>query len=103
MSLSCHPWQQGSVPELDGSVGFSNKMAASRFGEPKLPGGLRHLRTCGDFPALLPVIYSKTHNGASARKILYNSSPHSTSISETNIGKKIKEAGLNALSIKNYS
>jgi len=53
--------------------------------------------------ALLPVIYSKTYNGVSARKILYNSSPHSTSISETNIGKKIKEAGLNALRIKNYS
>jgi len=55
------PGQQGSVPELDGSLGFSNKTAASRFGKPKLPGGLSPSSGMRGLPALLPVICSQTH------------------------------------------
>ncbi|MBU7007207.1 hypothetical protein [Phosphitispora fastidiosa] len=61
MCLAATPLQQGSVPELDGSPGVSHKMAASRFGEPKLPGGLSPSSDMRGLSALLPVICSKTH------------------------------------------
>jgi len=49
-------------------------------------------------PALLPVVCSKTHDGGSARKILYNTSPYFTVISESlNVEKKIKSSPLKCL------
>jgi len=83
--------QQGSVPELDGSLGFLYKMAASRFGDAKTSRRPSPSSDIRGLPALLPVICSKTHNGGTARKILYNSSPYTAVISRAYRGGKHKE------------
>ncbi len=63
-------------------------MAASRFGRPKLPGCLRHVRTCGDSLPCCRCFAERLINGAIARIILYNTSPYSTVISGAYLEKR---------------
>ncbi len=42
------PGNKAASPNSMAHGEFFKGMAASRFGRPKLPGGFRHLRTCGD-------------------------------------------------------